>query len=358
MDAKNIKSTLTGLPAWCAWAMMTACLGMSPARAAVSYLNLAQSPATSAAQNIAPNLIYLLDDSGSMQFEYIGTTGNIGTYDYGYPLGNSQPYNSNTYSTSLPKFPRLPFTNTNNVNAAQYRSASDQPGLLQSGDHLHALGMRRAPIRKAPQARVIPFRLPPTPAGITCHWDSNVNLWLMSDANPNKAYLNPANQGAGWRSLNVWNDGSGSNNNTANNGYVDSITTRFGSSSYDKVGFWPAVYANYQGGSNSSISSYQFVQICPPSTAPTTNSNSVASNDTVNGYSRCTPPPTLPASHDTQHTYLDASGNYVYVDGSGNTNGANLCAGNAELRQLVSVLSFAQPDGSGGFIAGIHETAH
>ena len=66
MHANNIKSTLTGLRGWCAWAMMTACLGMSPAWAAVNYLNLAQSPATSAAQNIAPNLIYLLDDSGSM----------------------------------------------------------------------------------------------------------------------------------------------------------------------------------------------------------------------------------------------------------------------------------------------------
>lgn len=318
MNVQKVKPASRDVSTWRALAMLAACLGMSSAWA-VNYLNLAQSPATSAAQNIAPNLIYLLDDSGSMQFEYIGTAGNIESYYYGYPLGNSQPYNSNIYSTSAAPFPRLPFTSTatSNVYAAQYRSAKINPVYYNPATTYTPWACAGPyPESSTGTGYTVPFSS--NPAGISCHWDSNVNLWLMSDANPNKAYLNPANQGAGWRALNVWNDGTGSWNNTTNNGYVAGINTRFGSSSYDELGFWPAVYANYQGGSNSSIGSYQFVQICPPSTAPTTNSNGVASNDTVNSYSRCTPPPTLPASPANNTTYQDASGNYVYVDGSGN----------------------------------------
>lgn len=317
MDAKNIKSTLTGLPAWCAWAVVTACLGMSPAGAAVNYLNLAQSPATSAAQNIAPNLIYLLDDSGSMQFEYIGTKGSIQSYYYGYPVGSSTPYGSSSYSTGSAPFPALPFSSSS-VNGAQYRSAAINPVYYNPALNYTPWACGGPyPESATGTGYTVPFTT--NTAGITCHWDSNVNLWLMSNADPNKAYLNPASQGDGWRSLNVWNDGTGSSNNTTNNGYVASITTAFGSTS--KSGFWPAVYANYQTGSNTSISSYQFVQICPPSTAPTTNSSSVKSNDTVTSsgttYYRCTPPPTLPATPAVNTTYLDASGNYVYVDGSG-----------------------------------------
>ncbi len=317
MNANTLKPASAGRLKWQMLAMLTACLGVSSAWA-VNYLNLAQSPATSAAQNIAPNLIYLLDDSGSMQFEYIGTTGNIDSYYYGYPLGNSQPYNSNIYSTSAAPFPRLPFTSTatSNVYAAQYRSGKINP-LYYNPATTYTPWACAGPYPESSTGTGYTVPFSSNSAGISCHWDSDVNLWLMSDANPNKAYLNPANQGAGWRALNVWNDGAGSWNNTTNNGYVAGINTRFGSSSYDELGFWPAVYANYQGGSNSSIGSYQFVQICPPSTAPTTNSNGVASNDTVNSYSRCTPPPTLPASPANNTTYLNASGDYVYVDGSG-----------------------------------------
>jgi len=323
MNASTLKPSSTGFLKWQILATLTACLGMSSAWG-VNYLNLAQSPATSAAQNIAPNLIYLLDDSGSMQFEYIGTQGSIASYSYGYPVWDtssnpnvgSKPYNGANYSGIAP-FPRLPFTNTNNVNAAQYRSAAINPVYYNPTITYTPWACAGPyPESAAGTGYTVPFSS--NPAGIACHWDSNVNLHLMSGATPNKAYLNPANQGAGWRALDVWNDGSASYNNTANNGFVSTITTRFGSSSYDKTGFWPAVYANYQGGANSNISSYQFVQICPPAAAPTTNSSGVKSNDMVNGYSRCTPPPPLPASPANKTTYLDASGNYVYIDGSGN----------------------------------------
>jgi Tfp pilus tip-associated adhesin PilY1 len=334
MNVKKPKPASTGSLTWRALAMLTACLGMSPAWG-VNYLNLAQSPATSAAQNIAPNLIYLLDDSGSMQFEYIGTKGNISSYDYGYPLGNSKPYNDNTYTTSLPKFPGLPFS-TSNADAAQYRSAAINPVYYNPATTYTPWACAGPyPESSTGTGYTVPFSS--NSAGITCHWDSNVNLWLMSDATPNKTYLNPANQGAGWRSLNVWNDGTGNNNDTANNGYVagisTSITAVMGSYTYStsQAGFWPAVYANYQGGSNSNINSYQFVHICPPVNAPTTNSNGVASNLTVTANKTsgshqgtytapsalCTPPPALPATPIVNTTYLDASGNYVYVDGSG-----------------------------------------
>jgi len=63
MNASTLKPSSTGFLKWQILATLTACLGMSSAWG-VNYLNLAQSPATSAAQNIAPNLIYLLDDSG------------------------------------------------------------------------------------------------------------------------------------------------------------------------------------------------------------------------------------------------------------------------------------------------------
>jgi len=335
MNTKNIKSTLTGLPARCAWAMVTACLGMSPAWAA--NLNLAQSPATSAAQNIAPNLNYLLDDSGSMQFEYIGTTGNIENYYYGYPVGNSTPYGGSAYTTNssnIALFPTLPFSSSN-ADAAQYRSAAINPVYYNPANTYTPWACAGA----YPESITgTGYTVPLTTVGpITCHWDGNVNLWLMSDANPNKAYLNPANQAAGWRSLNVWNDGTGSSNNTANNGYVAGMSTSITAkmSSYTTAtsqnGFWPAVYANYQSGSNASVSSFQFVQICPPTASPTTNSNGVASSGTVTvnvtsgshqglytaPSALCAPPPALPGTPAANTTYLDGSGNYVYVDGSG-----------------------------------------
>ena len=326
MDAKHIKSTLTGLPAWGAWAMVMVCLGMSPARA-VNYLNLAQSPATLAAQNIAPNLTYLLDDSGSMQFEYIGTLGNIENYYYGYPVGSSTPYGSGgVYTTSasgVAPFPKLPFSSSS-VYGAQYRSAAINPVYYNPALTYTPWACAGAyPESATGTGYTVPFST--NTAGISCHWDNNVSLWLMSDADPNKAYLNPASQGDGWRSLDVWNDQGNRTNTTSNNGYTggtsgsgytNGIQTDFNGTGAN--GFWPAVYANYQGGSNSSIGSYQIVQICPPTTSPTTNSNSVASNGTVNGYSRCTPPPTLPASPANNTTYVDGSDYvYVYVDGSG-----------------------------------------
>lgn len=317
MDAKNIKSTLTRLPAWFAWTMITACLGMSSAGAAVNNLNLAQSPATSAAQNIAPNLTYLLDDSGSMQFEYIGTTGNVNNYYYGYPVGSSTPYGSSSYSQTIGPFPKLPFSSSS-ADGAQYRSAAINPVYYNPALTYTPWACAGAyPESATGTGYTVPFTT--NTAGITCHWDGNVNLWLMSDADPNKAYLNPASQGDGWRSLDVWNDQGNRTNTTSNNGYTggtsgsgytNGIQTDFNGTGAN--GFWPAVYANYQGGSNSSIGSYQFVQICPPSTAPTTNSNNVKSNGTVNGYSRCTPPPsTAPTTY--PGTYVDGSGNYVYM---------------------------------------------
>jgi Tfp pilus assembly protein, tip-associated adhesin PilY1 len=421
-----------------------------PRAGAVTPLTLAQSPAVSGSQSVSPNLIYLLDDSGSMQWEWLGGAmqnltqnpppfisvdlggavlgllglssihipllpygGTLG-YTYGYPIGNSVPYGAGSYDDALPDFGTsmvgLPLdqSGTANLFADSFRSAFTNPIYYNPA------------VRYVPWACAAPYPESATQTsgisapqtGLDCHWDDKTQLWVMADADPDHALMNPAGSQSNFRDLTVFNDSNNSNNNTPSNGYAGGtpvgadVSLRCSSSGLGTVsigctlnavagvslsqlqrvnglsytitvpvqlnllglvtvtipiyiynwpyqppalidalngsalstlsglllspifhssglislhvelfGFWPATYFNYFGprpgttADYANTANYQRVQICPAST--TTNSNGVTSADT------CTPPPALPANPLPWHTYVDGSGNYVFIQSDG-----------------------------------------
>ena len=327
----TMRRTFLSLRFQCSAIKLVLALGLLHASAAgaVSYLNIIQTPAVLSSKGIAPNLMVLLDNSGSMQWEFLGTNGAISNYDYGYPPGSTQVYGASNYGNSFPSF------SATDANAAQYRSNYVNPNYYDPS------------VTYVPWACAGPYPESPTDSAslytasayynttAICHWDSTVNLWVMPNANVNQVMLNPTLSGA-WRAVNVWNDSGTNTNNVTNNGFTNSTSTKFvnGSKSTTKSGFWPATYFNYFGpqpGTSTdyaTIGNYQYVQICPPTSSPTVNSSGVSSAATVsvNGTSMpiCAQPPALPVSPLPQRTYLDSNGNYVHVPASGGSNTQNI----------------------------------
>lgn len=307
--------------------------------ATTNYLNLSQVPLTIVQQGIDPNIMFLLDDSGSMQFEVLGNDANIQNYYYGYPPGKTNVYGSNTYPYYYGTIGAIPGFGSQNVIGAQYRSSYTNNNYYNPT------------VTYTPWACPAPYpenssQTPPlqtaTTANPICHWDSNVNLWVMPNADKNAAFLNPYNNNNAddnVRALNVWNDSTDYNNNTPNNGYAGNDsdpkwvvynpgkgTTSIVSGPFPDYnasgtlighGFWPAVYWNYIGprpATNSDltdITNYQQVQICPGTLSENSNQNT----------GTCTPPPLLSSVSSPQpyHTYIESDGDYVYVKGDGST---------------------------------------
>jgi Tfp pilus tip-associated adhesin PilY1 len=192
-----------GVSAWAAPASGTA----------ATALDISQVPSVYAQKSIAPNLFLLLDDSGSMQFEYLGARGTFQD-DYGFPLGYSSPYNngSGTYcGTCAPGF------GADSIQAAQYRAAYVNPNYYDPS-LTYTPWACAAPYPES-EAQTETDAVSPLD-GFSCHWDSGKNLWVMDNADPAKAYLNPANKNAGFRDVEVWNDSKDASNQTPENGYV------------------------------------------------------------------------------------------------------------------------------------------
>lgn len=313
-------------------AALALCAVFAVAKAAVtSPLNISQTPSVYGAKSISPNLFFLLDDSGSMQFEYLGSRSyDNTTFPYGFPIGAAQPYGGNTYcydSYSGNCTNYVPGFAAQNMYAAQYRSSYVNPNYYNPS------------VTYVPWACSAPYPQnssetgwnSPVNALSTCHWDTTVNLWVMPNADPTEAYLNPGSTSAGFRDLEVWNDSSGNKQKDTGNGFAgDSSTLWFlygkhcdingncATGQYTKsgtVGFWPATYFNYIGprpGTASDFenaSNYQRVQICPATA--TTNSAGVSS------IGHCTPPPVLPSNPQPYHTYTEPDGDYIYVKADG-----------------------------------------
>src|SRR5690625_4462837 len=187
-----------------------------PAMAATTQpLDVSQIPSVYAQKGIAPNLFLLLDDSGSMQYEYLGTKGSIENYRYGFPPGRSQPYGGSMYShTDAPGFAADDF------HAAEYRAAYVNPNYYNPSITYTPW----ACAAKHPESGNASDDKPVSPLDdlTTCHWDASMGLWVLPDADPDKAYLSPVRTDEGFRSLNVWNDAGydARYNNVENNGYV------------------------------------------------------------------------------------------------------------------------------------------
>jgi type IV pilus assembly protein PilY1 len=195
----------------------------TPAMAAPTQpLNVSQTPSVYAQKGIAPNLFLLLDDSGSMQYEFLGNRGDVGsgTSRYVYPQGGSNPYGGGApYARKeAPKFA------ADNSVAAQYRAAYVNPNYYDPSVNYTPW----ACASKYPATGDRADDAPAAPVSLNgfkqqeCHFDEDMGIWVMPDADMNKAFLDPSHTGQGFRSINVWNDASSSdyNNNKKNNGYI------------------------------------------------------------------------------------------------------------------------------------------
>lgn len=257
----------------------------APAMAATTQpLNISQVPSVYAQKNIAPNLFLLLDDSGSMQFECMGSRLHCGQDNaYGFPFWSKNPYNGNSYGNGDP-----PSFSAKDSNAAQYRATYVNPNYYNPAITYTPWACATSYPEYKDQTQVTnPITNFPDQ---TCQWDASIGLWVMPDAAPGNAYWNPANA-------------------TSVGGFA--VNQRY---DWDGHGIWPATYFNYlkPGTSTdySDIDNYQYVQICPDP-APT---HEDAHGDAVPDCSR---PTSLPGNPQPYHTYIDSNGDYVYIKGDG-----------------------------------------
>ena len=161
--------------------------------------------------NISPNVMFTLDDSGSMHFEIMPESLILQDVRYMFPRA-SGVYGADDYSNYV-----VDFEPTNKYTAS-----------LRSS-HVNK-------IYYDPTVRYQPW--------------SNADGSLMNNADPTCAPHNPLNTAAGCRNLTV--------NNTQTARWLKSDGTRSSSSSKT---FYPAVYFNYVSGSVNDASSYTEIKV-------------------------------------------------------------------------------------------------
>lgn len=161
--------------------------------------------------NISPNVMFTLDDSGSMHFEIMPEDLIQQSVYYMFPRA-SGVYGADDYSNYF-----VDFDHTNH-NTTRLRSSYVNK------------------IYYDPAVRYQPW--------------SNADGSLMSNADPTCAYHNPYNTAAGCRNLTV--------NNTQTGRSLQDNNTRSASQSYT---FYPAVYYKYDGGNINAPTSYTKVEI-------------------------------------------------------------------------------------------------
>ncbi|SFL13837.1 type IV pilus assembly protein PilY1 [Nitrosomonas aestuarii] len=161
--------------------------------------------------NISPNVMFTLDDSGSMHFEIMPDELILQSVRYMFPRANDV-YGPSDYSNYV-----VDFDPSNNYTASLRSSNVNK-------------------IYYNPTIRYLPW--------------SNADGSLMSNASPACAPHNPMNTGAGCRNLTV--------NNTQSASWLKSNGSRTNTQSKT---FYPAVYFKYNGGNVNSASSYTQVEI-------------------------------------------------------------------------------------------------
>ncbi len=166
--------------------------------------------------NISPNVMFTLDDSGSMQFEIMPDELIIESVRYMFPRA-SGIYGGDDYSNYVVGF-----------NGADFDSSNQYTASLRSN--------QVNKIYYNPTERYRPW--------------SNSDGSLMGNANPTCAPHNPMHTAAGCRNLTV--------NNTQTARWLKKDGSR---SSSDSRTFYPAVYFQYNSGSVNSASSYTQVEI-------------------------------------------------------------------------------------------------
>lgn len=171
--------------------------------------------------NISPNVMFTLDDSGSMQFEIMPD--NLIKQDVRYMFPRASGiYGGSDYNNYVVGF-----------NGSDFDSSNEYTASLRSS-HVNKIYYN-------PAVRYLPW--------------SNSDGFLMSDASPTCAPHNPMNTGAGCRNLTV--------NNSQNAKWLRNNGNR---TSWDTRSFYPAVYFQYNSGSINSANSYTQVEIKSGST--------------------------------------------------------------------------------------------
>ena len=169
---------------------------------------------------VQPNIIFNLDDSGSMQFEVMPDENRYYAY-YMFPRP-SNLYGAGTYTNRVPLF------NDDNVHNYFLRSAENNKVFYN------------------PNIDYVPW--------------SNPDGTSMANANPNAAYYNPADTSRGSLNLRAqqtqyacWYMDDDDNLNDVDN---------YSNTCYSNHTFWPITYYNYDGsGAVTSRSNYDRVQI-------------------------------------------------------------------------------------------------
>jgi len=231
-------------------AALAAALGYAASVAAVT-LNLSNGPLFLGG-NVEPNIVFNLDDSGSMQFEYLPGEGfhNVSTFMFPRP---SAPYGGGTYTNYVPNF---------------------------FDKNLHNFYMRSAHNNAAfynPDVTYLPW--------------SNSDGSEMPNANPAAAYYNPRITGQGTLNLTaqqtqiaVWFGYCGPSSGGAcpNTGVyaASNINDAFcqaanelqypGGDCTQSHTYWPITYYNYTGGPVTERGSYARVQITTSTPAEAT----------------------------------------------------------------------------------------
>ncbi len=190
-------------------------MGLALATPVQANVNIADIPLFLSA-SVEPNLMFILDDSGSMQWEFMPDE-DMHFSLYMFPRPNNL-YGGSTYANQIPTF------KDTNVHNFFGRSAANN-SVFYNPDYTY-----------------VPW--------------SNPDGSSMPDATPGAAYYNPRITGLGTLNLTAQQTQSAT---------WFSHSTSLTSASCDPCGgnhtYWPITYFNYQGGDKLQFASYQKVQI-------------------------------------------------------------------------------------------------
>jgi type IV pilus assembly protein PilY1 len=189
-------------------------LGLAAAAPAHAAVDIADAPLF-VTTTIEPNIMFLIDDSGSMHFELMPDNLILSSARYVFPRANNI-YGPSDYSNYVPTV-----DNNNPYNA----------------------------LSRSPQVNTLYYN----PAVTYTPWSkSDGSLW--PNASPSAAYHNPAKTTAGSRNLTV------SNTQTPTR-WVSCTSTSSCSTTYASKTFWPATYFRHNGGSIWTWGNYTRVEI-------------------------------------------------------------------------------------------------
>ncbi|WP_444934836.1 pilus assembly protein [Microbulbifer sp. JTAC008] len=237
--------------------LTAAFLSLGITHSAVS-LDLAQQPLF-LSTSVDPNIMFILDDSGSMQFEV--TPSEIIEYFYipkkkgstSYPVRYVFPQTEAGSGSSDVQLTPCPYSSSSTSGCDYWNGSSDRQAIAKfDSDNKWAAHFRSSHNNKSyydPTVLYLPWA------------EEDENGSEFDDANPERAYHNPFDTSKGWRNLTVDNTQSAKCwiKDTATIGSSNSSSSLCENGS---LTFYPATYFNYNGSGDVYLaSSYSRVEI-------------------------------------------------------------------------------------------------